>query len=430
MESNYKTQRQAARKGILTREMQRAAQREGANPQTILQGVANGTVAIPANRRHGSLDPWAIGPGLTTKINVNLGVSSSCSDWESEWRKVETALAMKAEAIMDLSSGEAAGEFRRKLIAHSSAMIGTVPIYELATTCCQNWAAVKAADFLGAVEKQAREGVDFFTIHAGLNRASIERLSRNHRLTSIVSRGGSLTFAWMSANQAENPFYQYFDELLDICREYDVTLSLGDACRPGSIHDASDACQMQELITLGELTLRAWEKDVQVIIEGPGHMAINEIEANVVMQKRLCHGAPFYVLGPLVTDIAPGYDHITAAIGGAVAAASGADFLCYVTPAEHLRLPTLEDMVEGIVATRIAAHAGDIAKGVGGARQWDNQMSKARFNLDWEGMFSLALHPEKARRYRQESQVSSDDQCTMCGDLCAVKTMQQCTKPA
>ncbi len=428
MSDSYRTQREAARRGILTQEMQKAADKEGVSAQSILQGIAQGTTALPANRRHTSLDPWAIGPGLSTKINVNLGVSSSCSDWEEEWRKVETALSMKAEAIMDLSSGDSAGEFRRKLIAHSQAMIGTVPVYELATTCRQEWERVKAGDFLAAVESQASQGVDFFTIHAGLNRDSVERLNKNKRLTSIVSRGGSLTYAWMAANRAENPFYEYFDELLNICREYDVTLSLGDACRPGSINDASDACQLQELITLGELTLRAWEKDVQVIIEGPGHMAINEIEANVVMQKRLCHQAPFYVLGPLVTDIAPGYDHITAAIGGAVAAAAGADFLCYVTPAEHLRLPTRDDMVEGIVATRIAAHAGDIAKGIKGARHWDNQMSEARFDLDWEGMFALALHPEKARRYRQESQAAAVDQCTMCGNLCAVSTMRQSQK--
>jgi len=267
--------------------------------------------------------------------------------------------------------------------------------------------------------------VDFMTIHAGLNRETVEIFKRNKRLTNIVSRGGSLLYAWMELNNKENPFYEYYDQLLDICREYDVTLSLGDALRPGSINDSTDICQIKELMTLGELTLRAWEKDVQIIIEGPGHMSIDEIEANMILQKKLCHGAPFYVLGPIVTDIAPGYDHITSAIGGAIAATHGADFLCYVTPAEHLRLPTLDDMKEGIIASRIAAHAADIAKNVKGARDWDNEMSKARKEIDWNKMFDLALDSEKAKRYREESSPEHEDSCTMCGKICAMRTMNK-----
>lgn len=431
MDHSFKTQKEAARRGCITGEMKRAAASEGIEAAVLAEGLAEGSIVLPANRGHKSLDPWAIGKGLRTKINVNLGVSGACRDWQGEWVKARTAWSMQAEAIMDLSCGEAAGDFRRKLTAESPAMIGTVPVYELANTCNPSWLDLKAGDFLEVVESQAQDGVDFMTIHAGLTRAVVERLKNRERLTSIVSRGGSLLFAWMAANGKENPFYEHFNELLEICREYDVTLSLGDACRPGSIHDASDACQIEELIILGELTLRAWQKDVQVMIEGPGHMPVQEIAANMILQKKLCHGAPFYVLGPLVTDVAPGYDHITSAIGGAIAAASGADFLCYVTPAEHLRLPTLDDMREGIVATRIAAHAGDLAKGMKGAYAWDYEMSRARKNLDWEAMFTLALDPEKARRYREESSPPDEETCTMCGDLCAVKNMREwMNKPA
>lgn len=272
------------------------------------------------------------------------------------------------------------------------------------------------------------DGVDFLTIHAGLNRETVEHFKRSSRVTKIVSRGGSLLYAWMEMNNAENPFYQYFDEVLDICAEYDVTLSLGDACRPGSLADATDASQIAELITLGELTQRAWAKNVQVMIEGPGHVPLNEIEANVVLAKKLCHGAPFYVLGPLVTDIAPGYDHITSAIGGALAGAAGADFLCYVTPAEHLRLPTLEDMHEGIIAAKIAAHAADIAKGIPGAADWDREMSKARQDLNWERMFDLAIDKEKAERYRRESMPVYSDSCTMCGEMCSMRLMNKMDK--
>jgi phosphomethylpyrimidine synthase len=280
-------------------------------------------------------------------------------------------------------------------------------------------------EFFKVVETHAKDGVDFVTIHAGLNRATAEKISKNKRLMGIVSRGGSLLYAWMNLNNKENPFYEHFDRLLDICETYDLTLSLGDGCRPGSLHDSTDACQVEELIVLGELTLRAWERNIQVMIEGPGHMALTEIAGNMMLEKRLCHGAPFYVLGPLVTDVAPGYDHITSAIGGAIAAANGADFLCYVTPAEHLRLPTADDMKEGIMASRIAAHAADIAKNIPGARDWDNAMSKARSELNWDKMIELSIDPEKARRYRDSSKPEHDDSCTMCGKMCAVRNMNR-----
>ena len=332
---------------------------------------------------------------------------------------------MGAEAIMDLSNYGKTAEMRKAIVNMSTAMLGTVPIYDALGYYDKDLKDLTAKEFLEVVEKHGQDGVDFVTIHAGLNREAVETVKRNKRLTNIVSRGGSLLFAWMEINNAENPFFEYYDELLDICAKYDITLSLGDALRPGSINDASDASQIKELITLGELTKRAWEKNVQVIIEGPGHMALNEIEANMVMQKRLCHGAPFYVLGPLVTDVAPGYDHITSAIGGAIAATYGADFLCYVTPAEHLRLPNLDDMKEGIIASKIAAHAADIAKGVKNARSWDNEMSKARADLDWKRMFDLAIDPEKAKRYRAESKPHDEESCSMCGKMCSMRTMNK-----
>jgi len=420
----YRTQRDAACRNIITPEMELVAQNEGIDIQVLCQQMKSGHIVIPANRGHKSLRVRGIGTGLATKINVNLGISQGCCDWDQELMKVQRALDLHVDAIMDLSSYEDTKEFRRKLVQISDAMIGTVPIYDAVAPGGKALPELKADDFMHLVENHAHDGVDFVTIHAGLTRNTLERLKRNPRLTSIVSRGGSLLYRWMECNHAENPFYEHFDQLLDICREYDVTLSLGDACRPGCIQDATDACQIEELMNLGELTLRAWQRDVQVMIEGPGHMALNEIAANVVLQKKLCHGAPFYVLGPLVTDIAPGYDHITSAIGGAVAAASGADFLCYVTPAEHLRLPSLDDMVEGIYAARIAAHAADIAKGLPGAAQKDKAMSEARSRLDWKAMFELALDPEKARSYRQESGFSNQEACAMCGDLCAVKNMR------
>ena len=422
---NYTTQMDAAKKGIITEAMKIVAIKEGKPVEEIRALVAEGKVAIPANKNHKSLSPEGVGQGLRTKINVNLGISKDCCDCEKELDKVRTALEMKAEAIMDLSNYGKTAEMRKTIVEMSTAMIGTVPIYDALGYYDKDLKDLTAREFLDVVEKHGQDGVDFVTIHAGLNREAVETVKRNKRLTNVVSRGGSLLFAWMEMNNAENPFFEYYDELLDICEKYDITLSLGDALRPGSINDASDASQIKELITLGELTKRAWEKNVQVIIEGPGHMALNEIEANMIMQKRLCHGAPFYVLGPLVTDIAPGYDHITSAIGGAIAATYGADFLCYVTPAEHLRLPNLEDMKEGIIASKIAAHAADIAKGVKGAREWDNEMSKARAEIDWEKMFDLAIDPEKARRYRAESKPHDEESCSMCGKMCSMRTMKK-----
>lgn len=424
----YTTQMDAARKGIITRAIEVVAEKEGKRIEEIVSLLADGMIIIPANKNHGSLDYEGIGQGLRTKINVNLGISKDCCNFDVEMEKVKKALELKAEAIMDLSSYGKTREFRRKLVEISPAMIGTVPVYDAVGFYDKELSGITASEFLDVVEKHAQDGVDFMTIHAGINRATAERFKKNGRLTNIVSRGGSLIFAWMELTGNENPFYEYYDKLLDICEEYDVTLSLGDACRPGSIHDATDASQVEELIVLGELTKRAWERNVQVMIEGPGHMALNEIAANMILEKRLCHGAPFYVLGPIVTDVAPGYDHITSAIGGAVAAANGADFLCYVTPAEHLRLPDLDDMKEGIIASKIAAHAADIAKGIKGAREWDNKMSEARKNLDWEGMFRLALDGEKPRKYRESSKPEHEDSCTMCGKMCAVRNMNKVLK--
>lgn len=421
----YTTQMDAAKKGIITKQMRIVAEKEKMEPQTLRNLVAEGKIVIPANINHTSLNPEGVGQGLRTKINVNLGVSKDCNDIELELKKVAKAIELKAEAIMDLSCFGKTEDFRRKLIDFSPAMIGTVPMYDAVGMLDKDLRDITVEEFFSVVEKHAQDGVDFMTIHCGMNRATAERVKRNKRLTNIVSRGGSLLFAWMELNNQENPFYEYFDRLLDICERYDVTLSLGDACRPGSTNDSTDAAQIEELITLGELTKRAWARNVQVMIEGPGHMALNEIAANMLLEKKLCHGAPFYVLGPIVTDIAPGYDHITSAIGGAIAASSGADFLCYVTPAEHLRLPDLDDMKEGIIATRIAAHAADIAKGIPGARDWDNQMSQARADVNFPRMIELAIDPEKARSYRESSLPECEDTCTMCGKMCPMKNMKK-----
>ena len=362
---------------------------------------------------------------LRTKINVNLGTSRDLTNLDMEFQKVQSAVDMGAEAIMDLSSYGDTRAFRRKLAAQCPAMIGTVPIYDAVVYYHKPLIQITADEWLEIVRMHAEDGVDFLTIHCGINKETAHKFKRNKRLTNIVSRGGSIIFAWMEMTGNENPFFERFDEILQICREYDVSLSLGDACRPGSIADGTDSSQIEELITLGELTKRAWEKDVQVMIEGPGHMPMNQIAANMEIEKTLCHGAPFYVLGPIVTDIAPGYDHITSAIGGAIAAANGASFLCYVTPAEHLRLPDLNDVKEGIIAARIAAHAADIAKNIPGAADWDNAMSLARKKLDWEEMFKLAIDPEKARRYRASSKPEKEDTCSMCGNFCAVKNMNR-----
>ena len=422
---NYTTQMNAARQGIITREMELVAEKEQFDPEEIRRLVAEGKVAIPANKHHTSLNANGIGSMLKTKINVNLGTSRDCKDLDLELRKVNDAVKMGAESIMDLSSWGDTQTFRRKLTSECPAIIGTVPIYDAVVYYHKPLKEITTEEWIKIVEMHAEDGVDFMTIHVGINKRTADRFKQAKRLTNIVSRGGSIIFAWMEMTGKENPFYEHYDRILEICQEHDVTLSLGDACRPGCIDDATDISQIEELVTLGELTRRAWEKDVQVIIEGPGHMPLNQIEANMKIQQTICKGAPFYVLGPLVTDVAPGYDHITAAIGGAIAAASGASFLCYVTPAEHLRLPDLQDVKEGIIASRIAAHAADIAKGIKGAADWDRQMSTARKNLDWEQMFRLSVDPDKARAYRASAKPEKEDTCSMCGNFCAVKNMNR-----
>ncbi len=422
MERNYKTQMQAAKMGIVTPEMEIVAKKEYMEPEVLRELVAKGTVAIPANVNHRSLSPEGIGSGMRTKINVNLGISGDAKDYGLEMQKVDMAIKFGAEAIMDLSNYGKTNTFRKELVAKSPAMIGTVPMYDAIGYLEKDLLEITAKDFLKVVEAHAKEGVDFMTIHAGINKRCIEAFKRDKRKMNIVSRGGSLLFAWIEMTGNENPFYEYYDEVLDILREYDVTISLGDALRPGCIDDSSDAGQIAELIELGALTERAWAKDVQVMVEGPGHMAMNEIEANMKLQKRICHNAPFYVLGPIVTDIFPGYDHITSAIGGAIAAASGADFLCYVTPAEHLRLPDADDVKEGIIASKIAAHAADIAKGIPHARDIDNKMAEARHKLDWEKMFEIAVDGEKARTYFEQTPPKDRHSCSMCGKMCAVRT--------
>ena len=421
----YTTQMDAARKGIVTEELKKVAEREGMEEKELMKLVAEGKAIIPANRLHKCLDPNGIGSMLKTKINVNLGTSRDCKDLDLELQKVNDAVAMGAESIMDLSSFGDTRKFRKKLTEECPAIIGTVPIYDAVVYYHKALREITSREWIDIVRMHAEDGVDFMTIHVGINRQTAKRFKEAKRLTNIVSRGGSIIFAWMEMTGCENPFYEYYDEILDICREYDVTMSLGDACRPGCIADASDISQIEELVTLGELTRRAWEKDVQVMVEGPGHMPLNQIKANMEIQQTICKGAPFYVLGPLVTDIAPGYDHITAAIGGAIAAASGAAFLCYVTPAEHLRLPDRNDVKEGIIASRIAAHAADIAKGVRGAADWDYEMSLARKKLDWDRMFELAIDPEKARTYRASAKPEKEDTCSMCGNFCAVKNMNR-----
>ena len=421
----YTTQMDAARQGIVTEEMKKVAAKENIAVEELVKLIAKGQVIIPANKNHKCLDPNGIGDRLRTKINVNLGTSRDCMDLDMEMEKVNAAVKLGAEAIMDLSSFGDTQKFRRKLTAECPATIGTVPIYDAVVYYHKALKDITTQEWLDIVKMHAEDGVDFMTIHCGINKATAKRFRDNKRLMNIVSRGGSIIYAWMEMTGNENPFYEHYDEILDICREYDVTMSLGDACRPGCLEDASDISQIEELITLGELTRRAWEKDVQVMIEGPGHMPINQIQANMEIQKTICKGAPFYVLGPLVTDIAPGYDHITAAIGGAMAATYGASFLCYVTPAEHLRLPDLDDVKEGIIASRIAAHAADIAKGVPGAIDWDHKMDVARKKLDWEEMFELSIDPDKARRYRESSKPEKEDTCSMCGNFCAVKNMNR-----
>jgi phosphomethylpyrimidine synthase len=420
--NTYKTQMEAAKKNIATPQMQTVSEKENIDVNTLMLLVACGQVAIPANIHHKSLSAEGIGTGLKTKINVNLGISGDCKNYDVEMQKVDLALKYGAESIMDLSNYGKTNTFRTELIEKSPAMIGTVPMYDAIGYLDKELSDITAEDFLKVIHAHAEEGVDFMTIHAGMNRRAVETLRREGRKMNIVSRGGSLLFAWMEMTGHDNPFFEYYDEVLKILRDFDVTISLGDALRPGCLADSTDAGQISELIELGNLTKRAWEKDVQVMVEGPGHMAMNEIGPNMVLEKRLCHNAPFYVLGPLVTDIAPGYDHITSAIGGAIAAANGADFLCYVTPAEHLRLPDLSDVKEGIIASKIAAHAADIAKGIPHALDRDSTMAEARRRVDWEEMFTIAIDGEKAREYYESTPPADRHTCSMCGKMCAVRT--------
>ena len=418
---SYLTQLHAARMGMVTKEMQDVLRKEQISEKQLIEKVSCGKIVIPANKNHKNLEGIGIGEGLKTKVNVNLGVSEDCYNVHMEFKKVELALKLGTDSIMDLSSYGDTRKFRRRLIEKSPVIIGTVPVYDAVVRYDKPISEITIDEFFQVVKDHAEDGVDFMTIHAGLTRAAAETILKNQRLTHVVSRGGSILLEWMVANDRENPFYEYFDRLLEICKKYDITLSLGDGLRPGSLNDATDAPQIHELIIMGELTRLAWSEDVQVIIEGPGHVPLNEIVANVQLEKKLCHGAPFYVLGPLVTDVTPGYDHITSAIGGSIAASAGADFLCYVTPAEHLRLPDLSDMKEGLIATKIAAHAADISKNIPGAMEWDYQMSKARDELDWKEMFRLAIDPEKAREYRESVGLLDSEVCSMCGELCAVK---------
>ena len=419
------TQIDAARRGEITPQIAQVAKDEFRDPEFVREGVAAGRIAIPANINHPNLRACGVGEGLRTKVNVNLGISGDIQDAPQEWEKVAIAQKYGADAIMDLSNSGKTRVFRRQLIEKTPLMVGTVPMYDAIGYLETPLVKLTGDDLLRVVRAHAEDGVDFMTIHAGFNRRVLDTFMETGRLTNIVSRGGSLLFGWMMTTGKENPFYERFDEVLEICHEYDVTISLGDACRGGSTYDATDASEVAELIELGKLTKRAWDAGVQVVVEGPGHMALDEVAANMKLQKRLCHDAPFYVLGPLVTDIAPGYDHITAAIGGAVAASTGADWLCYVTPAEHLRLPDANDVREGLVATRIAAHAADIAKGVPHARDIDNKMSAARRRVDWDGMWECALDPERAQEILAQAPPSEDGTCTMCGKMCAARTVNR-----
>lgn len=421
----YATQMEAARKGIITKELKEVAQKELMTVEELMPLVATGKVVICANKNHKCLDPQGIGSMLKTKINVNLGVSGDCRDYDLEMKKVMEAVKMGAHAIMDLSSHGDTSQFRRRLTSECPAMIGTVPVYDSVIHYQRDLDKLTAKDLIEVARLHAEDGVDFVTLHCGITRKTIEQIKKGNRKMNIVSRGGSLIFAWMCMTGEENPFYEYYDEILDICYEHDVTISLGDACRPGCLADASDVSQIEELVRLGELTKRAWEKNVQIIVEGPGHMPIDQIAANIKIQQTVCSGAPFYVLGPLVTDIAPGYDHITAAIGGAIAASAGAAFLCYVTPAEHLALPNLDDVKQGIIASKIAAHAADIAKGVRGAGEVDDKMAEARREFNWETQWKCAIDPEMAKTIRAGRKPEYEDSCSMCGKFCAIRSMNK-----
>jgi len=418
------TQLEYAKNNVITTQMRKVAQQEGLDPVDIKNKLAGGVVVIPANTKR--TIPWwcGIGEGLRTKVNANIGMSVKSSSVEEELQKLKTAIKMGADAVMDLSCG---GDIRYNLelmLKNSCVPIGTVPVYEAAALAQSKFGSISGIaepDFFNILEEQARIGVDFFTIHAGVTREVVSYLKTGDRILDVVSRGGAIMIEWMEKNKCENPFYEKFGKVLEIAKKYDVTLSLGDGMRPGAIADASDQPQIQELITLGRLQKQAYKEGVQVMIEGPGHLPINQIQANVAMQKSLCNNAPFYVLGPIVTDIAPGYDHITGAIGGALAASYGADFLCYVTPSEHLRLPSVKDVEDGVVATRIAAHAADIVKNVKGARDKDKSISMARKTRNWEKQFSLAINSEKPKKMRADSHPIAEDVCSMCDEYCPLK---------
>ncbi len=421
------TQIDFARAGQITPQMKEVAEREHRDPEYIRERVADGRIAIPANIVHikKGMRAFGVGEGLATKVNVNLGISGDKADAAEEWKKVKIAEDYGADAIMDLSNSGKTRQFRQQLIDETPLMVGTVPMYDAIGYMEKPLVKLTKDDLFEVVRAHAEDGVDFMTIHCGINKSVTKTFKETGRLMNIVSRGGSLLFGWMEVTGNENPFYEYFDELLEICHEYDVTISLGDSCRPGCLYDSNDATETAEMIELGKLCKRAWAAGVQVMVEGPGHMALDEIAANMKLQKRLCHNAPFYVLGPLVTDIGVGYDHITAAIGGAISASSGADFLCYVTPAEHLCLPNAQDVLDGLMATKIAAHAADIAKKVPHARDMDDKMGQARRKLDWDSMWKCALDPVTGKKRYEESPAATEGTCTMCGKMCAVRTVNK-----
>ena len=421
------TQIDFARAGQITPQMKEVAEREHRDPEYIRERVADGRIAIPANIVHikKGMRAFGVGEGLSTKVNVNLGISGDKADAAEEWKKVKIAEDFGADAIMDLSNSGKTRQFRQQLLDETPLMVGTVPMYDAIGYMEKPLVKLTKDDLLEVVRAHAEDGVDFMTIHCGINKSVIKTFKETGRLMNIVSRGGSLLFGWMEVTGNENPFYEFYDEVLEICHEYDVTISLGDSCRPGCLYDSNDATETAEMIELGKLCKRAWAAGVQVMVEGPGHMALDEIAANMKLQKRLCHNAPFYVLGPLVTDIGVGYDHITAAIGGAISASSGADFLCYVTPAEHLCLPNAQDVLDGLMATKIAAHAADIAKKVPHARDMDDKMGQARRKLDWDAMWKCALDPVTGKKRYEESPAATEGTCTMCGKMCAVRTVNK-----
>ncbi len=421
------TQLELAKKGIISPQMEVVAQHEGVEAEFVRQGVARGTIVIPANTKHASLVPCGIGQGLKTKVNANIGASSDFGNIDTELEKVRVAIDCGADAVMDLSTGDNISAIRQAIVAASSVPIGTVPIYQAGIKTIESRGAIVKMtidDLFTGIEEHIYDGVDFITVHCGVTQSAIARLKQQRRVVDVVSRGGAFLIGWMLYNERENPLYEYYDRLLELAREFDVTLSLGDGMRPGSLADATDRAQVEELLTLGELVDRAQQAGVQVMVEGPGHLPLNQIEANVQLQKSICKGAPFYVLGPLVTDIGAGYDHITGAIGGAIAAAAGTDFLCYVTPAEHLSLPDSEDVRQGVIASRIAAHAGDIVKGVKDAQEWDRKMSVARKRLDWEEQARLSLDTKLSRQVHSKH-ASAGKACSMCGEYCAMELMEK-----